>query len=90
LGCFVFSGVVDMMRIEMVSFGVERAPGKDLSDPAMTMKPNPMANETAEDSRRRMIEARNEDRLWEDARKRSCPWNGAVYAGIMDTRYKGE
>lgn len=79
-----------MMRIEMVSFGVERAPGKDLSDPAMTLSPNPMANESAEDSRRRMIESRNEDRLWEDARKRSCPWNGRVYSGIMDTRYKGE
>ena len=52
-----------------------------LSDPAMTMKDNPLAN----GSRRNAIVERNMDRLIEDAHLRKGV-HGAVYAGIMDMR----
>lgn len=94
MGRPLVSGVVDMAgRVEARIFSIafpERAPGKDLTNPAMTTYPNPMAVDTAEDSRRLMTEERNLDKLHRDARMRSCPLNGDVYAGIMDTRYKGE
>lgn len=61
--------------------------GKDTSDPYMTTEKNPLAPEppTQEDLNRR----RNLRKLSEDASMRGCPYNGHVYAGIMDNmRYK--
>lgn len=52
-----------------------------LSDPAMTLKDNPLANEPQHNA----IVERNMDRLMEDARLRKGV-HGAVYAGIMDMR----
>lgn len=52
-----------------------------LSDPAMTLKDNPLAN----GPQRNAIVERNMDRLMEDAHLRKGV-HGAVYAGIMDMR----
>ena len=81
--------MVGEVAIKMFSIDVaDRAPGKDLSNPAMTLENNPLA-EDATVMQRRAIEDRNMRRLRIDAKLRSCPVNGNVYAGIMDTRYKG-
>lgn len=80
-------------RVEMAIFSMgfaERASGKDLSNPAMTLSPNPLATESAADMRRMAIEDRNMHRLSKDAQLRACSTHGSVYAGIMDNRFKGE
>lgn len=60
--------------------------GKDTSNPAMTLENNPLAKVR---DPKAMVRERNEDRLLQDAKMRECPWNGHVYAGMMDTRYRG-
>lgn len=61
---------------------------KKASEPGMTTKDNPLADPPQQGPNPALVE-RNMDRLYKDAHMRRCPYNGAVYSGIMSTRYGG-
>lgn len=61
---------------------------KKASDPKMTTKDNPLVDPVNPGPNPALVE-RNMDRLYQDAHMRRCPYNGAVYSGIMSTRYGG-
>lgn len=66
--------------------GLDSVPREKLRDPAMTTKDNPLADKNGPNYEALVVN-RNENRLIRDAEMRACPFNGRVYAGIMDTRY---
>lgn len=58
-------------------------------NPAMLVKDNPFLAESSADMPSYV--QRNMQRLRDDRSMRECPYNGHVYAGIMDNmRYGGE
>lgn len=69
----------------MALMGSDSKVEKKISDPNMTTKDNPLVEKRDPDV---IIRKRNMKRLMYDAKKRECPYNGHVYAAMMDTRYK--
>lgn len=69
----------------MALMGSDSKVEKKISDPNMTTKDNPLAEKRDPDV---IVRKRNMKRLVQDAEKRGCPFNGHVYAAMMDTRYK--
>lgn len=58
-------------------------------NPTMLVKDNPFLSES--DGTMLTYERRNMQRLRDDQHMRECPYNGHVYAGIMDNmRYGGK
>lgn len=58
-------------------------------NPTMLVKDNPFLAESSDDTPSYV--RRNMQRLRDDQHMRECPYNGHVYAGIMDNmRYGGE
>ena len=61
---------------------------KKVQNPSMLVKDNPFL---AESDTMLPYERRNMQRLRDDQHMRECPYNGHVYAGIMDNmRYGGK
>lgn len=62
---------------------------KKAQNPAMLVKDNPFLAESSADMSSYV--RRNMQRLRDDQHMRECPYNGHVYAGIMDNmRYGGK
>lgn len=78
------------MKIEMMSIfgmGGDSALDKKISDPAMTLENNPLAEEADPLAG---VKEYNMHRLREDAHRRACPVHGQVYAAIMDVDKGGD
>lgn len=61
---------------------------KKAQNPSMLVKDNPLLSES---DTMLPYERRNMQRLRDDQHMRECPYNGHVYAGIMDNmRYGGK
>lgn len=61
---------------------------KKAQNPSMLVKDNPFLSES---DTMLPYERRNMQRLRDDQHRRECPYNGHVYAGIMDNmRYGGK
>ena len=61
---------------------------KKVQNPSMLVKDNPFLSES---DTTLPYERRNMQRLRDDQHMRECPYNGHVYAGIMDNmRYGGK
>lgn len=71
----------------MALMGSDSKVEKKISDPNMTTKDNPLAEEPDFEG---VLKKRNMKRLMKDAKLRACPVNGRIYGAIMDTRYKGD
>lgn len=74
------------MFVAISDMPYERAMEK-AKEPNMLLKDNPLA--PAEPGMGGCRAHKNMLRLEKDAKMRSCPHNGVVYAGIMDTRFGG-
>lgn len=62
---------------------------KKAADVNFTTRGNPLAYETPQEAYSQQRISQNMAALRMDARRRSDPANGMVYAGIMDMRYGG-
>ena len=63
---------------------------KKAQNPGMLVKDNPLLAESADIPESEYVR-RNMQRLRDDQHMRECPYNGHVYAGIMDNmRYGGK
>lgn len=80
----VFSGV------ELPTESVWDKARKKAQNPGMLVKGNPFLAESADIPESGYVQ-RNMQRLRDDQHMRECPYNGHVYAGIMDNmRYGGK